>query len=61
MGISIISFCSFNLLANIGNIMFGELKKLSFKLRIKYFRWKLAKIKKIIKEKKEKADKLREE
>jgi hypothetical protein len=41
--------------------MFGELKKLSFKLRIKYFRWKLAKIKKIIKAKKEKADKLREE
>lgn len=60
VGLSMISLVSLNLIVNFGNIMFGELKKLYLNLRLKYYLWKLEKLKKKIKAKKEKADKLKE-
>jgi hypothetical protein len=59
MGFSMIAFLCFNLLTNIGSIMLGEIKKIYFKLRLKYFLWKLKKIKKRLKEKQEAALKLK--
>jgi hypothetical protein len=59
MGFSMIAFLCFNLLTNIGSIMFGEIKKIYFKLRLEYFKWKLKKIKKRLIEKQEAALKLK--
>ena len=63
VGISMIAVCSFNLVSNLSHIMFGEIKKIYKVLRLKYFKWKLEKLKKRIKEKeeKEKVKKLEEE
>ena len=55
MGFSMIGFVCFNLLTNIGSIMFGEIKKVCISFRLKYYRWKLKKIKKRIREKQEAA------
>ena len=41
--------------------MFGEIKKIYFKLRFKYYKWKLQKIKKRQKEKQEAALKQKQE
>jgi hypothetical protein len=38
MGFSMIVFLCLNLLTNIGSIMFGEIKKIYFKLRLKYYK-----------------------
>ena len=55
MGLSMISFLCFNLLTNIGFIMFGEIKKSFVSLRFKFYEWKLEKIKKRLKAKQEAA------
>jgi hypothetical protein len=51
MGFSMIAFLCINLLTNIGFIMFGEIKKTYFSFRLKYYTWKLIKMKKFLKEK----------
>ena len=61
MGFSMIAFLCFNLLTNIGSIMFGEIKKIYFKLRFNYYKRKLQKIKKRQKEKQEAALKQKQE
>jgi hypothetical protein len=59
MGFSMITFLCFNLVTNIGSIMFGEIKKTFFNFRLKYYKWKLLKIKKSLKDKQEAALKLK--
>jgi hypothetical protein len=41
MGFSMISFVCFNLLTNIGSIMFGEIRKNFYIFRRKYYKLKL--------------------
>ena len=53
MGFSMIGFVCLNLLTNIGSIMFGEIKNSFIRLRTKYWKCKLEKIKKKLKEKEE--------
>jgi hypothetical protein len=53
MGFSMIFFLCLNLLANLGSIMFCDSKNIYFKLRLKYYKWKLQKIKKRVEEKRE--------
>jgi hypothetical protein len=55
MGFSMITFICFNLGSNMGSIMFGEIKKIFLCLRLKYYKWKLLKIKLFLKEKHEAA------
>ena len=55
MGFSMIGFVCLNLLTNIGSIMSGEIKKSCISLRTKYWKWKLEKVKKRLKEKEEAA------
>ena len=55
VGFSMIAVSSFTLVSNRSHIMFGEMKKIYKVLRLKYFKWKLEKLKKRIKEKEEKA------
>ncbi len=59
MGFSMITFLCFNLVTNIGSIMFGEIKKTFFNFELKYYKWKLLKIKKRLKDKQEAALKLK--
>ena len=61
MGFSMIGFVLFNLMTNIASIMFGEIKKICFSFRLKYYKWKLEKIKKRLKEKEEAAIKRKAE
>ena len=51
IGFSMITFLCFNLFTNIGSIMLGEIKKGYAKFRLKYYKWKLEKIKKRLNEK----------
>jgi hypothetical protein len=57
IGFSMIVFLCFNLLTNIGSIMIGEIKKTCFSFRLKYYKWKLNKIKKFLIQKQEAARK----
>lgn len=61
MGFSMIAFLCFNLLSNIGSIIFGEMKKICASLRLKYCKYKLEKVKKNLKEKQEAALKRKQE
>jgi len=51
MGFSMIIVCSLNLFTNFSHIMFGEIKTIFKGMRLKYYKWKIEKLKKRIMEK----------
>ena len=59
MGFSMITFLCLNLLTNISCIMFGEIKRSYAILRLRYYKWKLVKLKERLKLKREAAMKRR--
>jgi hypothetical protein len=61
MGFSMIAVYTFNLVTNISFIMYGEIRKLCIAMRGKYYKWRIEKLKKQIKENRKKARQIKEE